>query len=315
MSFRIGLVGLCTSHPESWVPLIRELTAEGVCDAEIVAAWDSGETRPPHFAGEFCRRFNIPHAVDHLPDMLPLVDGVIVHTTNWNRHMEQAAPFVEAGKAVCIDKPIAGNMADANRYLDWIARGYRVMGGSALRFFKPAMDFLALPEGERGRVHTAFSAVGVDEFNYGIHGYAILACIMGPGISSVRYLGESNQRQIMIEWKDGRIGFLSTGKSCWLSFTVTVITDKQIRFLASDEAVYTPMLRNMMPYFTGKTDTPPVPPAELIEPELAAMAARVSWSRNGRKVYLTDLRHDDPGYDGTQFAREYLRARLAAERS
>ena len=46
MSFKIGLVGLCTSHPDSWIPIIREFTAAGLFDAEIVAAWDSGETRP-----------------------------------------------------------------------------------------------------------------------------------------------------------------------------------------------------------------------------------------------------------------------------
>ena len=32
MAFRLGLVGLCTSHPESWVPIIRELAAEKLVD-------------------------------------------------------------------------------------------------------------------------------------------------------------------------------------------------------------------------------------------------------------------------------------------
>ena len=47
-----------------------------------------------------------------------------------------------------------------------------------------------------------------------------------------------------------------------------------------------------------------------LEPELAAMAARISWMEGGRKVFLTDLRRDDSGYDGTQFAAEYRRARI-----
>ena len=109
MAFRLGLVGLCTSHPESWVPIIRELAAEKLVDMEVVAAWDSGETRPAGFAEGFCKQFSIPYAVERLEEMLPLVDGVIVHTTNWDRHMEQAEPFVKAGKSVFIDKPVAGN--------------------------------------------------------------------------------------------------------------------------------------------------------------------------------------------------------------
>ena len=82
--------------------------------------------------------------------------------------------------------------------------------------------------------------------------------------------------------------------------------------MKADEVVYLAMIRQVMPYFTGATDTPPIPSAGLIEPELAAMAARISWLNHGQKVFLTDLREDDPGFDGTQFAREYRRTRLAA---
>ncbi|MBO4631388.1 MAG: Gfo/Idh/MocA family oxidoreductase [Lentisphaeria bacterium] len=312
MSFRIGLVGLCTSHPDSWIPIIREYSEAGLFDAEIVAAWDSGETRPEGYVEDYCPKMNIPHAVRNLRDMLDLVDGVIVHTANWDRHIEQAEMFVEAGKAVYIDKPIAGNLLDANQYLDWVKQGYRVTGGSVLRYFQPAMDFLAVPESERGKVQTAYTTVGVDDFNYGIHGYAILASIMGPGIVSAQYLGSSNQKQIMLEWKDGRIGLLTAGKSVWLPFTMTVTTDRQVVQMKAEELVYRAMIRQVMPYFTGKTEAPPIPSAELIEPELAAMAARISWLNHGQKVFLTDLRQDDPGFDGTQFALEYRRSRLNA---
>ena len=312
MSFRIGLVGLCTSHPEAWVPIIREYSKAGMFDAEVVAAWDSGETRPEGFAKDFCAKMEIPHAVEKLDDLLSLVDGVIVHTTNWNRHFEQAEPFVKAGKAVFIDKPIAGNLKDANQYLDWVKQGYRVTGGSVLRYFQPALDYLSIPESKRGRICTAYTSVGVDDFNYGIHGYAMLASIFGPGIVSVQYLGSSNQKQIMLEWKDGRIGLLTAGKSVWLPFTMTVVTDKEVVQMKAEELVYNAMIRQVMPYFTGKIDTPPVPSEELIEPELAAMAARISWLNHGQKVFLTDLRQDDSGFDGTQFALEYRRSRLKA---
>ena len=312
MSFRIGLVGLCTSHPSAWVPIIRAHSDGGLFEAEITAAWDSGETRPAGYAEEFCADMKIPHAVDNLCDMLPLVDGVIVHTTNWDKHIEQAKIFVEAGKAVYIDKPIAGNLRDANQYLDWVKQGYRVTGGSVLRYFQPSLNFLALPESERGKVYTAYTATGVDDFNYGIHGYAMLASVMGPGIVSAQYLGSSNQKQIMLEWKDGRIGLLTAGKSSWMPFAMTVITDKKMVQLKDEEQVYHAMIRQVMPYFTGKTDTPPIPSDELIEPELAAMAARISWLNQGQKVFLTDLRLDDPGFDGTRFALEYRRSRLKA---
>jgi hypothetical protein len=49
---------------------------------------------------------------------------------------------------------------------------------------------------------------------------------------------------------------------------------------------------------------------ELLEPELAALAARVSWLNHSSEVFIDDLRSDDPGYDGTQFALSYHRARM-----
>jgi hypothetical protein len=311
MSFKLGLVGLCTSHPYAWIPIIREMTEKETVDVEIVCAWDSGETRPEGFTKEFCEEFKIPEAVDNLEDMVDMVDGIILHTTNWDKHIEQATPFVEAGKAVLIDKPIVGNMCDANIFLDWMKRGKRVTGGSCLRFAKEVRDWLAQPVEKRGEPHTAYAAIGVDDFNYGIHAYAILSCLMGPGIQSVQYICESRQKNILIRWEDGRIAFLTVGKAAWLPFSVTAVTDKNIFMTSTDNSIiYRSLLEAQLPYLTGKTDIPPLSVEEILEPELAAMAARQSWMNNGQKVFLTDLRGDMDGYDGNQFAREYRRARL-----
>jgi hypothetical protein len=311
MAFRLGLVGLCTSHPENWVPIIREMADNQIVDVEIVAAWDSGETRPAGFAAEFCRKFTIPHAVEKLADLVGMVDGIILHTTNWDRHVEQARPFVDAGKAVLVDKPIVGNMKDANVFLDWMKQGKRVTGGSSLRFNQEVAEFLAMPVAERGTVHTAYAAIGVDDFNYGIHAYAMASCLMGPGIQSVQYLGSSNQKQLMLQWRDGRTVLLTVGKTAWLPFNITAVTDKGVRQITVDNAqIYRSLLMAVLPYLVGKVDKAPLGMDEILEPELAAMAARISWMNRGEKIFLADLRSDDPGYDGTQFAREYRRARM-----
>ncbi|MFA6567375.1 MAG: Gfo/Idh/MocA family oxidoreductase [Victivallales bacterium] len=311
MAFKLGIVGLCTSHPENWVPVIRDMTDNKIVDVEIVAAWDSGETRPAGFAAGFCRKFNIPNAVEKYEDMVGMVDGIILHTTNWDRHIEQARPFVDAGKSVLVDKPVVGNMKDGNIFLDWMRQGKRVTGGSSLRFNKEVGEFLAIPVAERGTVHTAYAAIGVDDFNYGIHAYAIVSSLMGPGIQSVRYLGSSNQKQLMLEWNDGKIALMTVGKTAWLPFNITAVTDKNVRQITVDNSlIYRSLLMAVLPYLTGKTDKVPLGMDEILEPELAAMAARISWLNNGQKIFLTDLRNDDPGYDGIQFALEYRRARM-----
>jgi len=313
MSFRIGLVGLCTSHPLSWNPIIHDLVKEGRADVEITAAWDSGETRERNYAREFSKQFNVPNAVDKLEAMIDLVDGVIVHTTNWDRHLDHARPFVEAGKSVLIDKPVVGNLRDANQVLDWAKQGARITGGSSLRFTAEVAEFLATPVDERGEIHTAFAGCGTDEFNYGIHAYSLLSSLMGPGIRSVKYLGASAQKHIKVTWKDGRVGFLCVGKGVWVAFHITAVAAKMVKQIIPDgTAIYRSLLEATLPYLTGKVDTPPLPVDELIEPELAAMAARQSWLNNGAEVFLSDLRQDDSGYDGTQFAVEYRRQRMGS---
>ncbi len=314
MSFRIGLAGLCTSHPECWVPIIRDLTAAGLVDVEVTAAWDSGETRAEGFAAEFCRQFEIPHAIDNLADMLPLVDGVIVHTTNWDRHIEQGKLFVEAGKAVFLDKPIVGNLRDAGIFLDWLKQGKRITGGSSLRFTREVAELLEKPVEERGEIHTAYAAIGVDDFNYGIHAYSLLSQLMGPGILYAQFFDASVQKQILLKWKSGQSAILTIGPTSWLPFNVTAVTNKKVYQVGVDNSrIYRSLLEAVLPYLSGKTDTAPLDAASILEPELAAMAARISWMNNGQKVFLSDLRLDDPGYDGTEFALSYRRARMSAK--
>jgi hypothetical protein len=311
MPFRIGLVGLCTSHPAQWVPLIRELAPELGLDLEVRAAWDSGQTRPPGYAADFCRTLGIPLAVAALDDLLPEVDGVIIHSVDWGRHVAQARPFLEAGKSVLIDKPIVGNPADAQQLLAWAAQGRRITGGSSLRFARELHAWLERPLQERGSVQTASAGCGTDDFNYGIHAYSLLSAAMGPGIRSAQYLGTTGQRLLKLNWADGRAGLLCVGQAAPLPFYLTAVTDRTVFQAAIDPSrLYRDQLARSLPYLCAAADSPPLPVAELLEPELAALAARQSWLRQGAEVPLRDLPDDDPGYDGAEFALAYRRARM-----
>jgi len=311
MSFRLGLVGLCTSHPSKWVPIIRQLTDEGSVDVEVCAAWDSGQTRPSGFAETFAQEFNIPKAVANLEGMIDLVDGVIVHTADWDRHIEQARPFVEAGKSVLIDKPIVGNLRDARQFLEWAEADKRVTGGSSLRFAYEVHDYLAQPTEERGQLHTVFAGCGTDEFNYGIHAYSLLSGLLGPGIRSVQYLGTGGQNLFKVNCNDARIGLLSVGEGPRIPFHATVVTDKDVtQIIVDPKHIYRDLLEKCLPYLCGQVDAPPLTAEVLLEPELTAMAARISQMNDGKEIALTELPIDDPGYDGAQFAAEYRRARM-----
>jgi hypothetical protein len=243
--------------------------------------------------------------------MVAEVDGVIVHTADWGRHVAQARPFVEAGKPVLIDKPIVGNLRDANQLLAWASQGKRITGGSSLRFACEVQDWLARPLEERGAVQTAFAGCGTDEFSYGIHAYALLSAAMGGGVRSAQYLGTSGQKLVKVNWADGRMGLLCVGQAAALPFHLAAVTSRAVFQIAVDPArLYRALLERCLPYLCGVSESPPLPIGHLLEPELAALAARQSWLLQGAEVLLRDLPADDPGYDGTEFALAYGRARM-----
>ena len=146
---RIGVAELDTSHPQNWIPIEREL------GHEVVGVWDAGAIRPAGFAREFAEEFDIPRVFDSLEAMAAEVDCAILHSCDWDTHIEKAKPFVEAGKSVLIDKPVVGSPRAVERLRGWVRDGARISGGSSLRFCYESRDWLARPLEERGTPMTA----------------------------------------------------------------------------------------------------------------------------------------------------------------
>jgi len=300
---KIGLVDLDTSHPAAWIPIEREL------GHEIVGVWDGGSVHPKGYADKFAAEQKIPRIFSTLEEMAKEVDCAILHGCDWDTHIAKARPFVEHGRSVLIDKPIAGNAKDLKTLSDEVKRGARITGSSSLRFCVEVQSWLAQPIEKRGTPETVFCGCGVDEFNYGIHAYSMLCGVMGPGIRSVRHLGKTLQRRIEVKWQDGRAAYLSIGAAkAYLPFYATVVTERSVSYLQADNnKLYRALLEAVLPYLAKKTDTPSVPFESLIEAERCAIAARRSWMERDREVLLTDL--GDGGYDGRAFAEEYRRSK------
>lgn len=302
---KIGIVDLDTSHPQNWIPIEREL------GHEVVGVWDGGEVHPPEYAENFARQHQIPRVYASLEEMAKDVDCGVLHSCNWDTRIERARPFVEAGKTVLVDKPVAGNLRDVRQLLQWEAQGVRLTGGSSLRFCRETREWLERPVEERGTPHTVICGCGVDEFNYGIHAYSLLAGILGSGAQGVQHLGQGVQRRVQVRWADGRTGMVIIGATeKWLPFHVTIVTQREVtQYQAESPRLYRALLEQVLPYLAGQAARPPVPLRELVEPELWALAARRSWMEGDRQVRLEELREEDGGYDGAEFARYYRRQR------
>ncbi len=305
---RIGIVDLDTSHPQNWIPIEREL------GHEVVGVFDAGDIHPAGYAQKFASEHGIPRVFGSVEEMVPEVDCAIIHSCDWDTHVAKARPFVEAGKSVLIDKPMAGCRRDLDIIEGWVHDGARIAGGSSLRYCCETQEWLARPVEERGTAHTVICGCAVDEFNYGIHAYAMLAGIMGGRALRVRHLGGVPQRRLQVLWPDQRQGYVVVGKVAgWVPFWATVVTERGVtQFIADSGKLYRALLEACLPYLAGETDTPPIPPDELLEPERWAVAARASWM--GKDAWVV-TEHPDPddGYDGAAFAVEYRAMRYPVQ--
>lgn len=298
-ALRIGLVDLDTSHPGSFVPLIREL------GHEVTGVYDSGTVHPAGYAEKFAGEHRIAAVCASLEELADKADAVFVHSVNWDLHVRHVLPFVEAGKAVFVDKPLAGNVTDLRRMSEWVEQGAVIGGGSALHYCREVCEWRMRRVAAEDWVY-GFAGCSVDEFNYGIHAYVLLQGLLGSGIAAVRDLGRQVQRQIELTWKDGRKGIVSIGKtSGYLPFHATVVTQTQVEHWTVDNSrLYRAMLEAVLPYMAGEAP-PPVPFGELVEASTAAIAARLSAERGGEVVRMDDIPQDFEGYDGSLFAKQY----------
>ncbi|MFD0673052.1 Gfo/Idh/MocA family oxidoreductase [Cohnella sp. GCM10027633] len=301
---RIGIVDLDTSHPDNWIPIIREL------GHSVVGVYDGGRVYPAGYAEKFAERHGIERVFSSLTDMAEVVDLAIIHSCDWDVHLERAEAFVNAGKSIFLDKPMAGNAKDLSTILQWERRGIKVFGGSSLRWCEEIREWSATHD----RKETVFAIAGcsVDEFNYGIHAYSMLHGIMGEGIAYVRYLAEHVQQHVEVVWHNGNRGQVIVGATQgYLPMYATITTQRDVTHFQVDFGkLYRSLLEVALPYYAGETPAP-LAFASLAEVELAAIAAKLSRENDGQPVYLRDIPLEATGYDGALFGQAYRSQKLA----
>lgn len=284
---RIGLVDLDTSHPGAFTPLLRAM------GHEVVAVWHHGP------AEGFAAAYDIPHVFEDLYAMAEEVDLAVISGADWSTHVDRVTPFVVADTAVFLDKPFAGNAPDLAE-LASLSQGTRMSGGSSLRWAverDPDAEFV-------------LAGCSGHEFDYGIHAYSLLHGLLGPGMRRARWLGGHGQARVEVAWADGRAGMVSVGETAGRHpFHATVLSGRSVRHIDVDPStLYETMLHAVVPYLAGQAPDP-MPMAQLVEPELAALAALRSRHDGGRWVDLDDPEVAEVEYDGPAFAAVYRRAK------
>ena len=215
---RIGLIGLDTSHCIAYTKMLNDPdNPNHVEGARIVAAFPGGSPdipssidRLPGYRKELEENWKIA-IVETIPELLKMVDAIILTSVDGRTHLEQSRPVLEAGVRVFIDKPLAAELKEVKAIMALSEKtGTPFFTASSLRFF-PGITKLRNKE-EYGEILSvdAFSPAALephhtDLYWYGIHGVETLYALMGPGCKKVTRIFNEDGEVVVGLWEDGRI--------------------------------------------------------------------------------------------------------------
>ncbi|MDR9891714.1 Gfo/Idh/MocA family oxidoreductase [Pseudenterobacter timonensis] len=134
---RIGVVGLGGIAQKAWLPVLGAAT-----DWTLQGAWSPTREK----ALRICENWRIPYA-SSLLDLARECDAVFVHTSTAT-HYQVVSELLNAGVHVCVDKPLAENVADAERLIELAARKKLTLMVGFNRRFAPRYQALKAQLGD-----------------------------------------------------------------------------------------------------------------------------------------------------------------------
>jgi len=294
--FRIGMIGLDTSHVTAFTKLINDPAKNSGC--KVVAGYPGGSPDIPDsanrlegFTKQLREQFGV-EIVDSIEQLCQKVDGVMLESVDGRPHLAQARPVIAAKKPVFIDKPMAGNLADVLEIFR-LAKEHNVpcWSSSSLRF---SPGLANIRESEKfGKVLgcDVFSPCSLEKHHpdlywYGVHGVEMLFTIMGTGCQSVRRVQTKDTEFVVGIWKDGRIGTYRGLRAGKTDYGASIFGTKAVGPVGTSGG-YGPLVDEIVKFF--KTGKVPVPPEETIEIFAFMSAADESKAHGGAEVSIASV--------------------------
>lgn len=305
--FKVAMLGMVdgNGHPYSWsamfngydkaemekcpFPVIpRYLEKEpkesfGVRGAKVTHIWCDD----PEDAKKVARASLIPNIVERPEDVIGEVDAVIVATDKGWEHIWRAEPFIKAGLPIFIDKPLADNIPDLKKFVEWQRAGAKIMSSSSLRYTKEYTPYFKSTY-ELGRLCYVNMTMNKTWERYGIHALEPVFRITGPGYISVRNTGDAENNIIHLKHKDG------------IHVNLAVIKDiaaSELKLVGTADSVCVPLKDSYTAFHTQLTHfidyamggDPDFPFSETVELMKIIIAGIESRNKNGEEIFLSDI--------------------------
>ena len=294
-AIRLGIIGLDTSHVTHFTKYLNDPANKTGC--KVVAAYPGGSADIPASADRlegFTKQLREQHGVeivDSIEELCKRVDGVLLESVDGRPHLEQVKPVIAAKKPVFIDKPVAGNLADAIEIFRLAKEaGVPCWSSSTWRFTHGVRE---VQGGKVGKVvgAVAFGPCSIESHHpdlywYGIHTTEALFALMGPGCESVTRTTSGPADVVVGKWKDDRIGIFRGGRHSGAGAGFMAFGSKGVH-QAGHDGGYPVLLAEIVKFF--KTGKAPVPAEETIELFAFMSAADESKAQGGAPVTIESV--------------------------
>lgn len=211
-TLKLGVIGMSedNGHPYSWssifngyepeamrtcpFPVIPAYLAqhrfpeEAIGGAEVTHVWTQDEAVSRHIA----LAARIPHVVREFSEMVGVVDAVLLARDDAENHSRFAAPFLDAGIPLYIDKPLALTVEGAKALFARQKYESQIFSCSALRY---AQEFALAPEQREalGTIVAIDATTPKSWAKYAVH--VIEPALALSGLRAEDFVGSSVERK------------------------------------------------------------------------------------------------------------------------
>jgi predicted dehydrogenase len=295
--FKIGIIGLDTSHSPAFTKYINDPERESMHNVQVIAAYPFGSKRiessasriPEYTEQAKTMGLTITESISSLIDQ---VDGILLETNDGALHLEQALEVIEARKPLFIDKPVAAGLEDVIRIYEAAKDNHvPLFSSSSLRYLKNAQDVrnnqvIGDIAGASTYCPEHWEPSHTDLYWYGIHGVEMLYTIMNTGCQSVKRILTENTDLVIGKWSGERLGTFRGDLLGRQQYGGTAFGTKGVMDVGTYEG-YGMLIEKIIEFF--RTGISPVDDAETLELYTFMEAADVCKQRKGEWVELQEV--------------------------
>lgn len=270
MTFRIGMIGLDTSHSIEFPRLMQsDIAAERqVATMRVVSCL--------RFPSAFCaenvqdqrqeqlEKWDV-RVTRHLEEAVADVDGIMVEINDPALHLDYMRRVAGLGKPVFLDKPLAASVAEGEAILRLVREaGIPFWSASSLRFTEEVAELAALSGSAEPLLRCHISAplgkapAGSDVVWYGVHGAEMMIAILGSCAESVFARHDPAGVVAVVGFAGGRRGVLELSRNLW-TYSGEAAGAKTFRQFTVKPGSYYPGLIRVMERFFLNGEIPVEP--------------------------------------------------------